>query len=147
MSRAWGNLERGGELPEGASGPRARWRTPEGVSGPRARQRVARGGIMPSSETENRARGGVRPSSEAENRPRGRQALERGRVCAVWRPVLGRGGNSSEGYRGWLVGGPLWLLWTVGLSTLGCDHSERVFGVRGVFVLCFIIFRRGGFSR
>jgi hypothetical protein len=63
----------------------------------------------------------------------------------VWHPVLERGGNSPEGYRGQSVGGPLWLLWAVGLSTLGCDHSECVFGVRGMFVLCFVIFRKGGF--
>jgi hypothetical protein len=49
-SRARGDLERGGDSPEGASGPRARRRF---------------------------ARGGAQPSSEAEIRPRGR---DRGRV-------------------------------------------------------------------
>jgi hypothetical protein len=117
-SRARGGLERGGESPEGASGPRARWRI---------------------------AWGGVRPSSEVENHPRGRQALERGGVCTAWRPVLELGGNSPEGYRGRLVGGPLWFLWAVGLSTLGCDHTERVFGVRGVFVCVLLFFEKGVF--
>jgi hypothetical protein len=37
-------LERGGDSPEGASGPRARWR-------------LTRGGVRPSSEMETRPRG------------------------------------------------------------------------------------------
>jgi hypothetical protein len=43
-SRAQGGLERRGESPEGAPGPRARWS-------------VARGGVSPSNEAENRLRG------------------------------------------------------------------------------------------
>jgi hypothetical protein len=85
-------LERGGVPPEGASGPRAR---------------------------RSSARGGVRLSSETGFHPRGRQALERGSVYTAWRPVLERGGNSLEGYHGRSVGGPLWLLLAVGLSTFG----------------------------
>jgi hypothetical protein len=59
-------------------------------------------------------RGGVSPSSEAEYHPWGRHPLE-------------RGGESPEGYRDRSVGGPLWFLWAVGLSTLGCDHMGHVF--------------------
>jgi hypothetical protein len=83
------------------------------------------------SEAKNRPRG-IRPSSEAEDRLRGRQVLE-------------RGGDSLEGYHSQSVGGPLWLLWAVGLSTLGCDRSKLVFGVVACYVLCFIIFQKGGF--
>jgi hypothetical protein len=86
----------------------------EAETHPRGRQALERGG------------GGARPSREAETRPRGRQALE-------------RGGESSEGYRGRSFGGSSWLLWAVGLSTLGCDHTEHVFGVRGMFV-CVLLF-------
>jgi hypothetical protein len=109
----------------------------EAENRPRGRQALERGGESPE--------GGVRPSSEVENHPRGRQALERGGVCTAWRPVLELGGNSPEGYRGRLVGGPLWLVWAVGLSTLGCDHTERVFGVRGVFVCVLLFFEKGVF--
>jgi hypothetical protein len=66
-----------------------------GVRIPRARRRLARGG--------------VKPSSKAEIRPRGHQALERGRDCMARRLALERGGNSLEGYRGWLLEGPLLL--------------------------------------
>jgi hypothetical protein len=105
VSRTWGGLERGGD-------------SPEGTSGPRARQRFSRGG--------------ARPSCESETRPRGRQALERGE-------------ESPEGYRDRSFGGPLWLLWAVGLSTLGCNHTERVLGVRGMFVCVLLFFEKGVF--
>jgi hypothetical protein len=50
---------------------------------------------------------GSGPSSEAETHPRGRQALERGGSFVVRRLALERGGGTPEGYRGWLLGGPL----------------------------------------
>jgi hypothetical protein len=53
-------LERGGDLSEGASRPRAR-------------RRLARGGVKPSSEAEILRRG-ARSSSETESRPRGTAA-------------------------------------------------------------------------
>jgi hypothetical protein len=40
-------LERGGESPEGALGPRARRTVARGASAPRARQRIARGVLRP----------------------------------------------------------------------------------------------------
>jgi hypothetical protein len=75
----------------------------------------------------------------------GRQALERGGAYAAWRPALERGGNSPEGYRGRSAGGSLWLLWAMGLSILGCDHTERVFGVRDVLVRILLFFKKGSF--
>jgi hypothetical protein len=76
-SRACAGLERGGESPEGALGPRARRRiarggvspsskhraleqggeSPEGALVPRARRKITRGGTSPSREVENRPRG------------------------------------------------------------------------------------------
>jgi hypothetical protein len=71
-------------------------------------------------------------SSEAENRPRVRQPLE-------------RGGESPEGYRVQSVGGSLWFIWVVGLSTLGCGHMERIFRVCGAFICVLLFFEKGGF--
>jgi hypothetical protein len=95
-------------------------------------------------------------SSEAENRLRGRQALERGgespEGVSVPRarqslhsvaPGPRRRGSSPKGYHDRSVGGPLWLLWTVVLYTLGWDHTERVFGVHGVFVCVLLFFEKG----
>jgi hypothetical protein len=62
-------------------------------------------------------------SISTSDRPRGRLPLE-------------RGGESPEGYRGRPVGEPLWFLWVVGLSILGCDHTGRVFR----FVACSFAF-------
>jgi hypothetical protein len=47
LARGSGSLERGGDSPEGASGPRARRRLARGASGPRARQRIRGAAISP----------------------------------------------------------------------------------------------------
>jgi hypothetical protein len=96
-----------------------------------------------------------------ENRPRGGQALERGEgspegasaprarrsIARGGRQALERGGELPEGYRGRSVGGPLWFLWAVGLSTLGCDHTECIFWGSQCVRLCFIFFQKGGFPQ
>jgi hypothetical protein len=88
VPRARGDLERGGDSPEGAFSRRARWRF---------------------------ARGGVQPSSEVEIRPKGRPALKQGGDLVVRRLALERGGSSLEGRRGWPLDGPLRLFgpWAV----------------------------------
>jgi hypothetical protein len=50
--RAREALERGGTLPEGATGPRARRNFTRGATNPRARQRFAGAVLSPSSEAE-----------------------------------------------------------------------------------------------
>jgi hypothetical protein len=102
-SRAWGGLERGGESPEGASGPRAR-------------RGITRGGVRPSSEAEFTRRG-IRPLSEVENRPRG----------TATSGLVGRCGF----FRQWAI--PLWAAttWSMFLGFTTCLFVFYYFSKRG----------------
>jgi hypothetical protein len=105
VSWVQGGLERGGESPEGASGPRAR-------------RRLARGGVRPSSEAEI-TRCGARSSSEAEIRPRG-TAVDRlvGRYSFLGRgPFFVQVASTQSVFRG------LWV----------CSFAFLLFFEMGVF--------------
>jgi hypothetical protein len=129
-SWAQDGLKRGGDSPEGASGPRARRRIARGGLGPRARRRLARGGVRPSSEMENRPRGArpssemeftrrcARSSSEAETRPRGTTA------------------DRLVSRHGFFCHGPFFAL--------GRNHAERVLGLWS-YSFAFYYFSKGVF--
>jgi hypothetical protein len=61
------------------------------------------------------------------------------------RPALEQGGGSPEGYRGWLLDGPLRLFWVVGSLCPG--PRPRGAFIRGLWIclFAFYYFRKGRF--
>jgi hypothetical protein len=59
------------------------------------------------------------------------------------RPAIEQGGGSPEGYRGWLLDGPLRLFWVVGSLCPG--PRPRGAFICGFVCLLFIILEMGDF--